>query len=91
MLWLWCSLAAVSPTGLLAWILPYATGTTLKRQNKTKMNFNPDSDSANFICGICMKELGKISLKKSNYISCKIRILSKHKNKSLEKMKLIYF
>ena len=30
-LWLWCRLAAVAPTGLLAWEPPYAAGAALKR------------------------------------------------------------
>ena len=31
LLWLWCRLAATAPIRPLAWELPYAEGTTLKR------------------------------------------------------------
>ena len=37
LLWLWHRLAAIAPTGPLAWVPPYAAGADLKRQNKTKM------------------------------------------------------
>ena len=42
MLWPWCRLAAAAPIQHLAWELPYATGTTLKRQKKFsgKKKFN---------------------------------------------------
>ena len=39
MLWLWCRLAAIALTELLAWELPYASGVALKgkiKKNKTK-------------------------------------------------------
>ena len=36
LLWLWCRLAAVAPTGPLAWELPHAAGVALKRQKKKK-------------------------------------------------------
>ena len=36
MLWLWRRPAAVAPIRPLAWEPPYATGMTLKRQNKKK-------------------------------------------------------
>ena len=34
LLWLWCRLAAVALIQPLAWELPYAMGTALKRKNK---------------------------------------------------------
>ena len=34
-LWLWHSLAAVAPIGLLAWESPYAAGAALKKSTKT--------------------------------------------------------
>ena len=34
LLWLWCRLAAVAPTGPLAWEPPYVMGTALKKQTK---------------------------------------------------------
>ena len=34
LLWLWCRPAAVAPIQLLAWKLPYAKGTALKRKKK---------------------------------------------------------
>ena len=34
MLWLWCRLAAAAPIQPLAWELPYATDTALKKINK---------------------------------------------------------
>ena len=36
LLWLWCRLAAVAPTGPLAWEPPYAAGVALKRPKKKK-------------------------------------------------------
>ena len=38
LLWLWCRLAAVALIPTLAWELPYAVGTALKKANKTKQN-----------------------------------------------------
>ena len=32
MLWLWCRLAPIAPTGPLAWEPPYAAGAALERQ-----------------------------------------------------------
>ena len=40
LLWLWCRLAAVAPTQPLAWELPYAMGTALKRPKKKKAHGN---------------------------------------------------
>ena len=37
LLWLWCRLAAVALIRPLAWELPYATGTALKRRRKKKI------------------------------------------------------
>ena len=34
LLWLWCRLAAAAPIHTLAWDLPYAPGTALKRKKK---------------------------------------------------------
>ena len=36
LLWLWCRPAATALIGLLAWELPYAMGTALKRENSKK-------------------------------------------------------
>ena len=36
LLWLWCRLATVAVIGLLAWELPYAVGTALKKKNAKK-------------------------------------------------------
>ena len=36
LLWLWCKLAAVAPTGLPVWEPPHATGVALKKQKKKK-------------------------------------------------------
>ena len=36
LLWLWCRLAAVAPTGALAWELPYALGVALKSKKQTR-------------------------------------------------------
>ena len=36
LLWLWCRLAAVAPTGPLAWKPPYAMSVALKNKNKNK-------------------------------------------------------
>ena len=36
LLWLWCRLTATAPTGPLAWELPYATGTALKRKKRRR-------------------------------------------------------
>ena len=38
LLWLWCRLATVAPTGPLAWELPDATGQPLKQANKKAEN-----------------------------------------------------
>ena len=38
MLWLWCRLAAIALTELLAWELPYASGVALKGKIKKKQN-----------------------------------------------------
>ena len=39
LLWLWCRLAATAPVGPLAWELPYAMGSALKKK-KTKNKKN---------------------------------------------------
>ena len=36
LLWQWCRLAAAAPIQSLAWKLPYATGTALKKRKKKK-------------------------------------------------------
>ena len=36
LLWLWCRLAAVAPTGALAWEPPYAASAALKSEKKKK-------------------------------------------------------
>ena len=36
LLWLWCRPAAVAPIHPLAWELPYAAGTALKKQKEKK-------------------------------------------------------
>ena len=36
LLWLWCRPAAAAPIQLLAWELPYAAGTALKKNKKKK-------------------------------------------------------
>ena len=36
LLWLWCRPADTAPIQPLAWELPYATGTALKRQKQIK-------------------------------------------------------
>ena len=36
LLWLWCRLAAVAPTGPLAWEPSYATGAALKSKKRKK-------------------------------------------------------
>ena len=36
LLWLWCRLATVAPTGPLAWELPYAIPAALKQNKQTK-------------------------------------------------------
>ena len=36
LLWLWCKLAAIALIRPLAWEHPYASGVTLKRQEKKK-------------------------------------------------------
>ena len=40
LLWLWCRLAAAASIWPLAWELPYATGTALKRKKKKKEEWN---------------------------------------------------
>ena len=35
-LWLWCRLAATAPIQSLAWELPYAVGTALKKANNNE-------------------------------------------------------
>ena len=37
LLWLWCRPAAVSLIGPLAWELPYAAGTALKKKKKNSL------------------------------------------------------
>ena len=37
MLWLWCRLAALNPTGPLAWEPPYAVGTALGKTKRKKI------------------------------------------------------
>ena len=37
LLWLWCSSAAAAAIRPLAWELPYAAGTDLKRQKKKRI------------------------------------------------------
>ena len=36
LLWLWHKPAAAAPTGPLAWEIPYALGSTLKKKDKKK-------------------------------------------------------
>ena len=49
LLWLWCRLAAAAPILPLAWELPYAAGTAMKRKkkqtNKQANQKNPSSDT----------------------------------------------
>ena len=40
LLWLWCRLAATAPIRMLAWELPYATGSALKGKKKKKKNWD---------------------------------------------------
>ena len=37
LLWLWCKLAGVAPIRPLAWEIPYAVGTALKKRKKKKI------------------------------------------------------
>ena len=43
LLWLLCRLAAIAPTGPLAWEPPYAMGTALKKQKEKKNETGPNS------------------------------------------------
>ena len=44
LLWLWCRPAAVAPNGPLAWELPYAVGTALKRKDIVQRRTTHKSD-----------------------------------------------
>ena len=59
MVWLWHGLAAAALIGPLAWELPYAVGTALKRQkNKTKQNTDKwvNTNSIFLLCNITLHE-----------------------------------
>ena len=45
LLWLWHRPVAVAPIRPLAWELPYATGTALKRQKEKKINLTLSNKS----------------------------------------------
>ena len=45
LLWLWHKLAAVAPTGPLAWEAPYTTGAGLRSKKKKKKKWAKDLDT----------------------------------------------
>ena len=52
LLWLWCSSAAAAAIRPLAWELPYAAGTDLKRQKKKEFCIQTLSNTKIFLTEI---------------------------------------
>jgi len=56
--WLWCRLAAIAPIWPLAWELPYASGLSLKGQNKkTKQKTKTESETTQVALDLKASEL----------------------------------
>ena len=52
-LWLWCRPAAAAPIQPLAWELPYAAGTALKRQKEKRKKKNTKKQKLTSLSALC--------------------------------------
>ena len=71
LLWLWRRLAAVAPTGLLAWEPPYAMGAALKSKKKKKKKKKETPHVGRNPVGLMSPEAMSLSLKYLAYSSIK--------------------